>query len=346
MGDHSWSKTAKFMSLETAKLLGERINEHMEEFNLDEFFIGFHGGEPLLMKPNALDSLVTELKFPIKENKSISLMLQSNGVLISTDHIEIFKKHNIGVSISLDGSKKTNDKYRLDHKGLSSWQKVINGIELISEKAPELFNGLLSVIDIESDPIETFDYLAQFGVDLDFLLPLHNHEIPPPYPDNSTAAYGKWYYEIYKEWINGRHKHLEVRFIKNIITQLIGGEAVYEVMNSNPIGLLTINTDGFIEGLDCLKSSGSGIQITNLHIKENSFTDSLDYEIVKIRQSGVDQLHEKCRTCDYIKGCAGGYLPARYSKERKFDNPSVYCEDLYWLLSKIESDLIVRCKTE
>ena len=179
MGDHSWKQAAKFMSLDTAKLLGERINEHMEEFNLDEFFIGFHGGEPLLMKPSELDSLVANLKFPIKENKSISLMLQSNGVLISTDHIEILKKHEVGVSISLDGSKKTNDKHRVDHKGLSTWQRVIKGIELISENAPELFNGLLSVIDIESDPVETFDYLAQFGVDLDFLLPLNNHDIPP-----------------------------------------------------------------------------------------------------------------------------------------------------------------------
>ena len=38
------------------------------------------------------------------------------------------------------------------------------------------FNGILCVIDIDSDPIDTFDFLSSFDVDIDFLLPLQNYQ--------------------------------------------------------------------------------------------------------------------------------------------------------------------------
>lgn len=113
-------------------------------------------------------------------------------------------------------------------------------------------------------------------------------------------------------------------------------------MTTNPIGLLTINTNGFMEGVDTLKSTSAGAQITNLHIQNNSISDSLSHEVVKLRQSGIDQLHDKCKECDFLNGCAGGYIPNRYSKENQFNNPSVYCDDLYWLLDNIQKDLIKR----
>ena len=37
----------------------------------------------------------------------------------------------------------------------------------------------------------------------------------------------------------------------------------------------------------------------------------------------------KCRQCKFMDACGGGYLPHRYSKKNGYDNPSVYCDDLY-----------------
>lgn len=346
MGDDTWKRASKFMTNETALQLGKRIQEHVDEFDLSEFNIGFHGGEPLLMSPSKLDSIVTSIKSQIDPNVKLYFGMQSNGVLMSIEHIEIFKKHDIKLSISLDGLEKTNDKFRVDLRGRPTWHKVVDGIELLKSEAPELFIGILSVIDIESDPIETFDYLASFDVDIDFLLPLKTHDNPPFYPNSEKNSYGEWYFEIYKEWVKGRNQHIDVRFIKNIISQLIGGSAIYEVMTASPIGLLTISTDGNIEGLDCLKSTGNGIQVTDLTIFKNSFTESLDHDLVRMRQSGVRDLHEKCKSCRFLYGCAGGYFPNRYSKENGFNNPSVYCDDLFWLLNSIENDLKSKVKNE
>jgi len=346
MGDDTWKKASKFMTNETALQLGKRIQEHIEEFDLREFNIGFHGGEPLLMSPSKLDEIVKTIKSQINPDVKLFFGMQSNGVLMSHEHIETFKKHDIKLSISLDGLEKTNDKFRLDLRGRPTWQKVVEGIELLKSEAPELFIGILSVIDIEADPLETFDYLASFNVDIDFLLPLKTFDNPPFYPNGEKIAYGKWYFEIYKEWVKGRNQHIDIRFIKNIISQLIGGSAIYEVMTASPIGLLTISTDGNIEGLDCLKSTGNGIQVTDLTIFKNSFTESLDHDLVRMRQSGVRDLHEKCKSCKFLYGCAGGYFPNRYSKENGFNNPSVYCDDLFWLLNSIENDLKFKVKNE
>jgi uncharacterized protein len=346
MGDDTWRRASKFMSSETARQLGRRIWEHVQEHQLPSFDIGFHGGEPLLMPAEKMDELVQSIKAAFPPAFPLHFGIQTNATLMSSAHIDVFKKNNIHISISLDGTEETNDKNRVDLKGGPSWKRVMAGIDLLRREAPELMIGILSVIDIDSDPIETFDFLAQFGVDIDFLLPLATFDKPPYYPPGKALGYGKWYFDIYSEWVKGRNDHISVRFLKNIIKQLMGGTAIYEVMTYNPIGLLTISTDGYMEGLDCLKSLGNRIQVTNLHIRDNSFNDALEHEIVKIRQMGIPALHKKCQSCDYLHGCAGGYFPNRFSEENGFDNPSVYCDDLYWLLQQIERDLKKRTENE
>jgi hypothetical protein len=40
-----------------------------------------------------------------------------------------------------------------------------------------------------------------------------------------------------------------------------------------------------------------------------------------------------------MNACGGGYLPHRFSKENGYDNPSVYCDDLYETFEHIASVL-------
>ena len=110
-------------------------------------------------------------------------------------------------------------------------------------------------------------------------------------------------------------------------------------MTSSPIGLLTISTDGGIEGVDCLKVTGRGTQITGLNINENSFSDALNHELVKLRQSGINDLHEKCKSCKYLYGCAEVISQIDFLKKMVLII-QVYTVNLFWLLSSGENDLI------
>ena len=50
-------------------------------------------------------------------------------------------------------------------------------------------------------------------------------------------------------------------------------------------------------------------------------------------------LCEKCRQCKFMNACGGGYLPHRFSKKNGYDNPSVYCDDLYAMFENMQSVL-------
>jgi uncharacterized protein len=40
-----------------------------------------------------------------------------------------------------------------------------------------------------------------------------------------------------------------------------------------------------------------------------------------------------------MNACGGGYLPHRFSKKNGYDNPSVYCDDLYETYEHVQSVL-------
>jgi len=40
-----------------------------------------------------------------------------------------------------------------------------------------------------------------------------------------------------------------------------------------------------------------------------------------------------------MSACGGGYLPHRYSSKNGYDNPSVYCDDLYSMFDYMQSML-------
>jgi uncharacterized protein len=188
--------------------------------------------------------------------------------------------------------------------------------------------------------VETFDFLARFECRLiDFLLPHYNRDRLPPRPDGDPVAYGRWYWRLYQAWVGDRHPHVEIRYFKNIVSQMAGGPAWVESMTLEPCQLVTIATGGEIEGVDCLKSTASGVQVTGLDITGSSFDEALVTPVLSSRQTGAGQLCQTCRSCRYMTFCAGGYLPHRYSRARGFDNPSVYCDDLYWLLDRIRDHL-------
>jgi uncharacterized protein len=40
-----------------------------------------------------------------------------------------------------------------------------------------------------------------------------------------------------------------------------------------------------------------------------------------------------------VGACGGGYLPHRFSRDNGYDNPSVYCDDLYAMFENMQAVL-------
>ena len=335
-GDESWRRMPKFMSQETCDYLAFRVAEHAREHGLKHVFVTFHGGEPTLAGPRRLAGYCDSFTAAAASTFDIDFSIQTNATLIDDALCDVIRQKNIAVSVSLDGGRLANDLHRRDHAGRSSYEVVANGITRLKEKVGPLLVGLLAVVDVTTDPIQVFDELAEFGLDsIEFLLPHHHWDRPPPRPNGDELAYGRWYFELFKGWVAGRHPAVNIRFFVNILSQMVGRGGVFEAMNLSPASLVTINAIGEYEAVDCIKSTGSGAQAIGFAVQSKTVSSLLQHPAIQVRQSGQGQLAQACLICQHKTVCAGGYFPHRYSELRGFDNPSVYCRDLYWLIDAI-----------
>lgn len=342
MGDDSWRHKPRLLSEAFGKQIGRRIAEHAARWNLREFGISFHGGEPLLAKAHHLGTLVSAIRAEVDAGVALRFGMQTNGMLISPVLAQRLLELRISVGVSLDGPRSVNDRHRLNHLGRSSFDRTVKGIHALKSVGGKIFAGILSVVDVDADPLETFEFLADFDPpNIDFLLPHGNWANPPPHksdPD-ATTPYADWLIAIFDSWFAGNRSHVEIRTFEEIIEHLAGGPGSLETLGLEPVSLLTIGTDGDIEGVDTMKSTFPGAQTLGLNIQRHSFDDALAHTMVAIRQSGADAVSDECRRCPVLRTCGGGYFPHRYSSERAFRNRSVYCKDLYKLINHIKCSI-------
>ncbi len=250
-------------------------------------------------------------------------------------------KYKVGVGTSLDGPPEVNDLARVDHRGRPSSAATERGLRLLaSPPYRRLFDGILCVIQPFSDPIAVVDYLVSFEPrGIDFLFPLGNHDRRPAGKEADDATpYGDWLIKIFDHWWEGGGNP-DIRIFDSIMRLCCGYGSIVESFGLGIVDLVVVETNGDIEGLDSLKGTFEGATVLGYNVFTDGFDAAARHTMVKLRQSGMDQLCDTCRDCAVVKICGGGYIPHRYSEERGFDNPSVYCRDLEKLIRHIHGTL-------
>lgn len=338
--DKSWQWKPKYLESDIAKQIAERIQEHVAEYELREVTIVFHGGEPLLAGINRLKELTQIFNSTIK--CQILWGMQTNGTLLDKSAIEFFFENNFRFGLSIDGTKEHNDRHRLYHNGKSSYSDVEKAVELI-KSFPEwkkIFGGLLIVIDIKNKPSDILEAITNLGVNsANILLPDSHYEaLPPGKTSQNDLHYGKWLYEFFNVWYHN-YQQIEIPYFEEIITLMLGGISGAEEIGAKSVDLIVIDTNGDIEAVDTLKVVGRSATSLSMNIATHSFNDALDHPAIFSRMSGFNSLCNQCRECEYLNNCGGGYIPHRYSKENGFINPTIYCNDLKYLFSKMKQEI-------
>ncbi|MEW6499282.1 MAG: hypothetical protein AB1589_43400, partial [Cyanobacteriota bacterium] len=255
---------------------------------------------------------------------------------------EVFKQHDVIVGISMDGPKELHDRFRVDHQGEGSYNRVKAGIiQLRQTGIPVQF---LSVIQLNSDPLQIHRHLIELGASsIDYLFPDFTHDtIAPIRAQHGSTPCADYLIPIFEEWWFKGTLDVPVSLFWNMARVILGGESQVDFLGNRPFGFLFVETDGAIEGLDVLRVCKHGIAQTGLNVLHDEFS----------RVAEVSELHGKaiftglplpagCQQCPEQETCAGGYLPHRYSEQRKFDNPSVWCQDLLCLFNHIRARLDV-----
>jgi sulfatase maturation enzyme AslB (radical SAM superfamily) len=149
------------MSFETArKAVTAFINHRPKRAG-----IGFYGGEPLL----EFDLLKQIVLFAEEQAgqfaTSVGFSITTNGTLLTDEKIHFLAQHEFSVLVSLDGDKKSHDRYRIfrnqnrPEKRIGSFDTVIKNMTRFVELYPEyLGRGIAVTLTATSD----FQAIEQF----------------------------------------------------------------------------------------------------------------------------------------------------------------------------------------
>ena len=122
----------------------EKIIEKALAYATQECTIAYQGGEPTLVGLDFFEKSITyQNKYNTKGLK-IHNAIQTNGVGLNDAWAKFFAENHFLVGISVDGTSKTHDAFRVDAQGKDSFSRVMKAIRILEQHQVE-FN-ILTVV--------------------------------------------------------------------------------------------------------------------------------------------------------------------------------------------------------
>lgn len=324
----------KLMSDRVLRQLLQRIEQHVTEHSFLEFPIILHGGEPLLWGIGNFHRFAQDCEaISSRTGCAIPIAVTTNGVLIDNEWLDCFESHTISVAISLDGPAHIHDIHRRTFQGTGTHAAAERAARLLVSR--DIGVSALAVCNPSYSPKQYVDFFAECGIaSYDIMIPDATIDEDPP----SVAAF---YNGLFALWLEANRSAptVNIRIISDMITALLGNNSPTEGVGYKPVELCTVMTDGSVEAHDVLRIAGDGYTQTTFNIFEHAIDEVRSEPRWKAARDASINLCEKCRGCRFMNACGGGYLPHRFSRNNGYDNPSVYCDDLYAMFENMESVL-------
>jgi uncharacterized protein len=317
------------------------------EFNckqkISHVMFSLHGGEPLFVGKEHFvgmcDIIANTMKIPY------SLHVQTNAVLIDKEWIEILKRYDIEVGISMDGPEEYQNVHRKLKNGGGSFDIVDKNIRMCI--AEQLNLGVLMVADPSFDPQKIWQYLVDYiGIkSMDILLRDYTYDTLPS--QEYIDAVSSYFAARMNIWFSRDDKSVKIRVFDNIVNTLLGkSSSLAFAFNKDNADypIITIYTNGDASPTDELTSTnddlGSLMDIGK-NIFDNSLEDIFSAKIFK-ELSGVQQnIPKDCDDCCWKQVCrGGGGILEKFSSQNRFSNKSIYCKVWAKLFPIVASKLL------
>jgi uncharacterized protein len=153
MADQSWRTRPLVIEDHICEATAARMVEHARTHELGSMRLVLHGGEPLLAGAARLDRLIRIFRDALDGVTRLTVQMQTNGVLLSPDILELLHGHRVGIGVSLDGTAADHDRRRRRPDGRGSYTAVDRALRLLTEgRYRDSFAGLLCTVDPTTDP--------------------------------------------------------------------------------------------------------------------------------------------------------------------------------------------------
>lgn len=266
----------------------------------------FQGGEPTMA---GIEFFEKFHKFVEKYNTKkiiVNFSLQTNGTLLNKKWLELFKKHNYLIGLSLDGNKEMHDTFRIDAKGKGTFSRVLKAAKMM-KKAEVEFN-ILCVVNklIAQNGKLVYNFFRNNGFRYYQFIPCLDSLSCSEEKDYTLTAedYGKFLDETFNLWYEDMMsgKRISVRHFDNYTKILLGEEPEACDMVGHCNMNAVLESDGSMYPCDFYVLDEFKVG----NINESSFEELFksEAEMRFLRTSlAVD---EKCKVCRYFKICRGG----------------------------------------
>ncbi|WP_331274473.1 cyclophane-forming radical SAM/SPASM peptide maturase YhhB [Sphingobium sp. JAI105] len=341
MGDEAWRDQPKLMSqrvvYKVAEALGAQYRHQQTPFS-----VVLHGGEPLMLGAARLDALCKALRSALPH--PCGLHVQTNGLLLTDEIIDVLVAYDVGISVSIDGPADVHDRFRVDHRDRGSHARVAQGIARVTARtdARPLFAGVLAVIDPTSDPADVYAELKATGSpSIDVLVRDGNwHRLPFGKASPGSTEYGDWLSRMLGVYLTDPTPP-RVRLLDDMMRLLLGGSAQKEGVGTTDYGILVIEPDGRIDKNDTLKVAHAAADQFDRpwSILRDALETFLDSPAYNRYYSQQNDLSPTCLSCPDLTVCGGGMVAHRWSETSGFDNPTIFCADQRRLIANMRGVL-------
>ena len=305
----------EFMTQDVMKLLIEQM------FEMPTPLVTFElqGGEPLCFVDGMRRFIEISESLREKYGKRVQYRTVTNCTLIDDNFIQLAKKYDIKVGVSLDGPKEMTDKLRIRADGTGAFDDIMAGINRLKASGLEVDGAVCTVGQHNCGfPNEVVDFFAENGISFK---PRPANKLGRELENNTTTKKGEWA-ECYKKMYY-RSKEVGVEnFSIHIFEENVYTPIRDYICLRYPCGaareVISVNPNGDVFPCDGFKGEPEFV-IGNLH--SETLKEMLNKDWVKVLKNRTAKDIPSCKKCMFRSMCCS----CCYSAYGEFG--SIYRED-------------------
>ena len=325
------------------EMLEQFTREYIEAQTMPQVLFTWHGGEPLMRSIDFYKKALA-LQKKYAHGKQIDNAIQTNGTLLTDEWCEFFAKNHWLVGISIDGPQEYHDHYRVTPAGKPSWEKVMQGIQLLKKHRVE-WNAMAVVNAYNAEhPLEFYHFFRDNGCQYLQFTPIverltehedgrtlaslaDDREIPLADASVTPQQWGNFLCTIFDDWVRHDVGKTFVEIFDCTLANWMGvlpGICAYS-KECGHAGVMEHNGDVY----SCDHFVFPEYKLGN--IREQSLIDMLYGE----KQQAFSRLKHtslprQCKECDMEFACHGECPKNRFEKD-KYGEPGLnyLCQGYY-----------------
>jgi len=300
------------------QLLERFVRDYIQLQQTPDVLFTWHGGEPML-RPLSFYKQAVRLQQHYGRGKRISNSIQTNGLLLTPEWCEFLHDEGWLVGISIDGTRDGHDAYRRDAQGRPTWERVVEGINLLNKYNVE-WNAMATANHFNAqDPLGFYRFLRD-GLGCKFLQISPVVERLKPHSDGRHLAqvfdedcpiapfsirpeeWGRFMTDIFDEWVK-----------RDV------GEVFVQLFDATLAGWMGVPPGVCVYAEECghaavMEANGDVYSCDHFVFPQyklgNILTHGLPQMLYGQKQARFSQLKRdalprQCRQCEWLKACHG-----------------------------------------